>query len=102
MDAVFFARKNFSIVLDTHALGEQDHAVVSPFVARLPLRIPKAVKAPQRALRGQNLLGFFFNPSRGAQLPVRRTGQHTTGRQRFQGNITHSRLAFRGEGKSDF
>jgi hypothetical protein len=41
MDADFFARKNFSIVLDTHALGEQDHAVVSPFVARLPLRIPK-------------------------------------------------------------
>ena len=39
----FFARKNFSIVLDTQTLGEQDHVEFSPFEVRFPLRSPNAV-----------------------------------------------------------
>jgi hypothetical protein len=38
-----FAQKSFSILLDTHTLGEQDDFEVSPFEARLPLRSPKVV-----------------------------------------------------------
>ena len=38
-----FARKSFSILLDTHTLGEQDHVEVSRCLMRLPLRSPKAV-----------------------------------------------------------
>jgi hypothetical protein len=41
--AFFFARKNFSIVLDTQALGEQDRVELLPFEVRLPLRSPNAV-----------------------------------------------------------
>lgn len=41
--AARFPQKNFPIVLDTHARGEQDHADVSQFGARLPLRGPRAV-----------------------------------------------------------
>jgi hypothetical protein len=41
--AAFFARKNFSIVLDTQTLGEQDRVEVLPFEVRLPLRSPNAV-----------------------------------------------------------
>jgi hypothetical protein len=32
-------QKSFSIVLDAHILGEQDHVEVSPFEARFPLRL---------------------------------------------------------------
>jgi hypothetical protein len=38
-----FAQKNLSILLDTHAFGEQDDAEVPQFGARLPLRSPNAV-----------------------------------------------------------
>jgi hypothetical protein len=41
--SLFLLKKKFSIVLDTHTLGEQDHVEVSPFEARLPLRSPNAV-----------------------------------------------------------
>src|SRR5216683_7190560 len=38
-----FAQENLSILLDTQALEEQDHAEISPFAARLPLHSPNAV-----------------------------------------------------------
>jgi len=38
-----FAQKSFSILLDTHILGEQDRAEILPLEARLPLRSPSAV-----------------------------------------------------------
>ena len=41
--AARFAQKNFSILLDTHILGEQARGKVSSFEARLPLRSPSAV-----------------------------------------------------------
>jgi hypothetical protein len=41
--AARFALTNSSILLDTHILGEQARAEVSPFEARLPLRSPSAV-----------------------------------------------------------
>ena len=41
--AARFAQKNFSILLDTHILGEQARGKVSSFEARLPLRSPRAV-----------------------------------------------------------
>jgi hypothetical protein len=40
---LFLPEKNFSIVLDTQVLGEQDRVVFSPFEVRLPLRSPNAV-----------------------------------------------------------
>ena len=43
ISAAFFAQKNLSILLDTQALEEQDHAEISPFAARLPLHSPNAV-----------------------------------------------------------
>jgi hypothetical protein len=41
--AARFAQKNSSILLDTHILGRQARAEVSPFQARLPLPSPSAV-----------------------------------------------------------
>ncbi len=38
-----FAQENLSILLDTQALEEQDHAEILPFAARLPLHSPNAV-----------------------------------------------------------
>jgi len=52
--AASFAQRNWSIPLDMHAQGNDDHVEVSPFAARLPLFSPNAVsikgQTPHRAL----------------------------------------------------
>ena len=77
---LFLDKRNYSIVLDTHTLGEQDHVVVSPFKARLPLPSPNAVSlaAKFRVERFEGSASSIpFSSSRAEQPPVRRTGRHT-------------------------
>ncbi len=67
-----FAQKNLSIVLDTHAPGEQDDGEVPQFGARLPLASPNAVSlktsSASSAKKGRTYSVPFYSLARGATL----------------------------------
>jgi hypothetical protein len=82
-----FEQKSFSILLDTHILGEQARAEVSLFAARLPLRSPSAVslKVKLRTERSEGSTSSApFSPlARGlTSCPTYRTARPRP--QRFQ------------------
>jgi hypothetical protein len=89
-------QKGFSILLDTHTLGEQDHFEVSPFEARLPLRSPKVVSLKVKLCierKEGRICSLAFYSLEWGLPPVRRTGLQTQDASGSEGNTTQAQLA---------